>query len=559
VIDVLRELQPGDPRLIGPYRLLGRLGDGGMGQVFLGLSAGGRRVAVKVIRAELAADAEFRLRFRQEVAAARKVSGLFTATVADADADAPQPWLATAYVPGPSLAEAVREHGPLPLRSVLTLAAGLAESLTAIHGAGVVHRDLKPSNVLLGEDGPCVIDFGISRAMEATSLTQTGLVIGSPGFMSPEQAEGDRVGPPSDIFSLGAVLAFAASGQPPFGNGSSSALIYRAVHSPARLDGVPDQLRPLIESCLVKDPGQRPAASDLLAGVSAVRPMTGWLRETVAEPLPDGPALPTGPALPGGPALPTGPVLPGGLALPTGPALPGGPALPTGPVRAEPKPELPGARRRPRFSRPLVLGTAAASMLIAATATWLATADGQSHPTSDPRGKDALGVAAPPQASPSAQPAASVSQRSAGAATRPAGASSSGRPGTSGGTQSATPDATRSAPASRSATAPSSRPTRTPAYSFAFSGASKQSCATVGSVSSSDGTPVQFAFTDDGSTGVRIATINASGVVAPYADIDQGGTLTVSTNVGDYWVVEKSAGSCLAVFGIDSAGNVTVR
>lgn len=542
MIDVLRELQPGDPRLIGPYRLLGRLGDGGMGQVFLGLSAGGRRVAVKVIRAELAADAEFRLRFRQEVAAARKVSGLFTATVADADADASQPWLATAYVPGPSLAEAVREHGPLPLRSVLTLAAGLAESLTAIHGAGVVHRDLKPSNVLLGEDGPCVIDFGISRAMEATSLTQTGLVIGSPGFMSPEQAEGDRVGPPSDIFSLGAVLAFAASGQPPFGNGSSSALIYRAVHSPARLDGVPDQLRPLIERCLVKDPGQRPAASDLLAGVSAVRPMTGWLRETVAGPSPGGPALPTAPLLQGGPALPTGPV------------SPGDPALPTGPARAEPTPDLPLARR-PRFSRSLVLGTAAASLLIAATATWLATADGHGHPTSDPRGKQAMGVAAPPQASPSAQHSASVSQRSAGTPTRPARASASGRPGT----QSATADATRSARASRSATAPSSKPTRTPTYSFSYNGASEQSCATVGSVSSADGMPVQFAFTDDGSTGVRIATIDANGVVAPYADIDQGGTLSVSTNVGDYWVVEKSGGSCLAVFGIDGAGNVTVR
>jgi serine/threonine protein kinase len=506
---VLRELRPGDPRLIGPYQLLGRLGDGGMGQVFLGLSAGGIRVAVKVIRTELAADPEFRLRFRREVAAARMVSGLFTATVADADTDAPQPWLATAYVPGPSLAEAVREHGPLPLSSVLTLAAGLAESLTAIHGAGVVHRDLKPSNVLLSEDGPCVIDFGISRATEATSLTQTGLVMGSPGFMSPEQAEGDQVGPPSDIFSLGAVLAFAASGQPPFGSGSGTALMYRVVHSAARLDGVPDQVRPLIERCLVKDPSLRPAASDLLAEVGAIRPATGWLREPAADPLPEAP------------------------------------------VRAAA--DLRGTRR-PRFPRPLALGAAAASMLIAAIATWLATAGGQSHPTSGPGNKDAMRVVAPPAAFPSAQPAASRYQRSAGAAARSTHASSSGRPGT----QSATADATASAAATRPATAPTSRPTRTPSFSFSFSGASEQSCAAEGSVSSSDGTPAQFAFTDNAPAEVEIASVDANGVLTPYAVLDQGGTLTVSTHVGDYWVVEKSAGSCLAVFQIDSGGHIVV-
>ena len=158
---MLRELRPGEPRLIGPYRLVGQLGDGGMGRVYLGRSAGGRPVAVKVIHSHLAADPDFRIRFRREVAAARKVSGLFTAMLVDADVDAPEPWLATAYVPGPSLLEAIHDHGPLPLDSVLALAAGLAESLAAIHAAGVVHRDLKPSNVLLGQDGPCVIDFGM--------------------------------------------------------------------------------------------------------------------------------------------------------------------------------------------------------------------------------------------------------------------------------------------------------------------------------------------------------------------------------------------------------------
>ena len=209
---MMHELQPGDPQLIGPYRLRGRLGAGGMGRVYLGLSPGGRPVAVKVIRGDLAQDPEFLARFRREITVARKVSGLFTAPVIDADLDGPVPWLATAYVPGPSLADAVSQHGPLPAGSVLALAKGLAEGLKAIHAAGVVHRDLKPANVLLAEDGPRVIDFGISRAVESSALTHTGLVVGSPGFMSPEQAEGRLVGPPSDIFSLGAVLAFAATG-----------------------------------------------------------------------------------------------------------------------------------------------------------------------------------------------------------------------------------------------------------------------------------------------------------------------------------------------------------
>jgi hypothetical protein len=274
---VLEELQPGDPGAIGPYRLVGRLGEGGMGRVFLGMSAGRRPVAVKVIRRDLAADPEFRERFRREVAAARLVNGMFTAMVVDEDVDAPEPWLATAYVAGPSLAEAVRDFGPLPASSVLALAAGLAESLAAIHAANVVHRDLKPSNVLLAEDGPRVIDFGISRAAEATSVTRAGFVVGSPGFMSPEQAEGTAVGPPSDMFSLGAILAFAATGESPFGAGSTAALVYRVVHAPARLNGVPAEIRPLIEQCLAKDPAERPTASAFLTQTAAVQPMTGWL------------------------------------------------------------------------------------------------------------------------------------------------------------------------------------------------------------------------------------------------------------------------------------------
>jgi eukaryotic-like serine/threonine-protein kinase len=278
-----RELQPGDPGVIGPYRLRGLVGVGGMGRVYQGVSAGGRLVAVKVIRADLAADGEFRTRFQREIAVARKVSGQFTAPVIDADLDGPVPWLATAYVAGPSLADAVAEHGPLPVGSVLELAAGLAEGLSAIHAAGVVHRDLKPANVLLAEDGPRVIDFGISLGAEASALTRTGLVVGSPGFMSPEQAEGREVGPPSDIFSLGAVLAFAATGKGPFGAGSTPALVYRVVHSPAGLDHVPAELRPLIGRCLAKDPGQRPTARDLLAEAGPVWPAAGWLPEPVTR------------------------------------------------------------------------------------------------------------------------------------------------------------------------------------------------------------------------------------------------------------------------------------
>jgi hypothetical protein len=280
---MVRALQPADPRLIGPYRLVGQLGSGGMGRVFLAMSAGGRPVAVKMIRAELAADPDFRSRFSREVAAARRVNGLFTALVVDADVDAQIPWLATAYVAGPSLAETVKDHGPLSARSVLALAAGLAEGLSAIHSAGVVHGDLKPSNVLLAEDGPRVIDFGISHAAETAPLTHPGLVMGSPGFMSPEQAQGKKVGPLSDVFSLGTVLAFAASGQRPFGMGTPVELLDRVVHGDPNLDGVPAEVRPLVERCLVKDPSQRPTAALLLTEMGAAQATTDWLPESIVR------------------------------------------------------------------------------------------------------------------------------------------------------------------------------------------------------------------------------------------------------------------------------------
>ncbi len=280
---MVRALQPADPRLIGPYRLVGQLGSGGMGRVFLAMSVGGRPVAVKMIRAELAADPDFRRRFSREVAAARRVNGLFTALVVDADVDAKIPWLATAYVQGPSLAETIKDHGALSAQSVLALAAGLAEGLSAIHSAGVVHGDLKPSNVLLAEDGPRVIDFGISHAAEAAPLTHPGLVMGSPGFMSPEQAMGRKVGPLSDVFSLGTVLAFAATGQRPFGTGSPVELLDRVVHGEPNLDRVPDVVRPLIERCMVKEPEGRPTAALLLAEMGAVQATNDWLPESIVR------------------------------------------------------------------------------------------------------------------------------------------------------------------------------------------------------------------------------------------------------------------------------------
>jgi eukaryotic-like serine/threonine-protein kinase len=373
-MNMWQELQPGDPQLIGPYRIRGQLGVGGMGRVFLGVSEGGRPVAVKVVRADLAADPEFRTRFRREITVARKVSSQFTAPVIDADVDGPAPWLATAFVAGPSLADAVSQHGPLPVRAVLELAAGLAEGLRAIHAAGIVHRDLKPSNVLLAPDGPRVIDFGISRAVEASALTHTGMVVGSPGFMSPEQAEGGEVGPPTDIFSLGAVLAYAATGEGPFGTGSTPALVYRVVHSPAGLDHVPAEVRPLIDRCLAKDPGQRPTARELLAETAAVEPVAGWLPEPMTQTFLQLPGLfgaAAASATPGYAPMPNGTTPAGfGASRPVTAAAAVPP--PPGPASGERQRE-PGRPRR-GLRRPLAIAAILAGLVAGSTAGGMALA-----------------------------------------------------------------------------------------------------------------------------------------------------------------------------------------
>ncbi len=267
--ELMKPLAADDPRMIGEYRLRAQLGAGGMGRVYLGLSPAGRAVAIKVVHPDLASDADFLRRFGQEVAAARAVSGIYTAPVVASGLNERPPWLATAFVPGPPLDQVVAENGPLPEQALWPLLAGLVEALQAIHACGVVHRDLKPANVLLATDGPRVIDFGIARATDGTSLTAAGVVFGTPGYMSPEQAEGRGAGPASDVFALGCVVAYAAAGMGPFGTGTAAAILYRVVHAQPVLDGVPPRLRQVIAACLAKDPAARPslrALSGMIAG-----------------------------------------------------------------------------------------------------------------------------------------------------------------------------------------------------------------------------------------------------------------------------------------------------
>ncbi|MFF9841837.1 serine/threonine-protein kinase [Streptomyces sp. NPDC013740] len=281
-----------DPAQVGPFRIVAVLGQGGMGRVLLGAAADGRLVAVKRVHADLAEDGGFRARFRREVDASRRVSGAYTAPVVDADPDAPTPWLASLYLPGPTLGEAVETLGPLGEGSVRTLAAGLARALADIHRAGLVHRDLKPSNVLLAEDGVRVLDFGIARAADhETRLTHTGALIGSPAFMSPEQVRGERPGPASDVFSLGVTLAVAATGRTPYAGASPLAVMHAVAHEAPDLGAVPPSLRGLVGACLAPEPGLRPTPEELLALVGRVEPAARpwpegvhrWIGEQTAE------------------------------------------------------------------------------------------------------------------------------------------------------------------------------------------------------------------------------------------------------------------------------------
>ena len=271
--EAMDPLRAGDPRQVGVYQLVGRLGDGGMGQVFLGVSPGGRPVAVKVIRPEFSADPEFRRRLAREVEAARRVGGFHTAPVVDADPHGDPPWMVTAYIAGPSLQAVVTGGGPLAPADVSRLGAALTEGLAAIHGSGLVHRDLKPANIIMADDGPRIIDFGVAQAADATSLTTPGTVIGTCSFMAPEQVRAYSATPESDVFSLGCVLAYAATGRAPFDAPTVPAIMYRVLNEQPDLgDLSPGALRDALAACLAKDPGRRPLLPDLLDRFTAGSP-----------------------------------------------------------------------------------------------------------------------------------------------------------------------------------------------------------------------------------------------------------------------------------------------
>ncbi|MBD0740074.1 hypothetical protein BGM09_11755 [Streptomyces sp. CBMA29] len=354
----MKPLEAGDPTSVGEgrYRLAGRLGQGGMGVVYFGRSRSGRAVAVKVVRPELSTEPGFRRRFADEVAAARRVGGFHTAPVVDADPHGEPAWLVTAFVPGPTLADVLADVGALPTDTLTVLAAGLAEALEAIHRAGVIHRDFKPANIIVAEDGPRVIDFGIARALDGTALTQTGLQIGTPGFLAPEQLTGGQVTAAVDMFALGVVLSQAAGGAP-FGDGPSAARHYRVVHETADLRAVPDELRALVAACLSKEAAERPTPSEFLSRLTVRHPEDGeWLPAeatallTQVEPQAVPPVVPTPPPHAAGPTPASEPTA--SYAVPLAGSSPSPLASPYGPGQGYGGPPTPAPTPTPGFGPP---------------------------------------------------------------------------------------------------------------------------------------------------------------------------------------------------------------
>jgi hypothetical protein len=400
----MEPLSAGDPAEIGGYRLRARLGAGGMGRVYLASTPGGRPVALKVVRSELGDDPGFRDRFRQEIQAAQRVHGMYTAELLGADPDATPPWLVTAYVPGPSLEDAVADHGPVPVAAVPLLLAGVAEALEVIHSAGVVHRDLKPSNVLLSPDGPRVIDFGIARALEGVKLTGSGINVGSPQFMAPEQIRALPVTPAIDIFALGSLAAFAMLGRMPFGDGNPAAVMHRVLHQPPDLDGCPPGLRSLIERCLAKEPADRPGPADVIDFCRAHSPdepagfPQSWLPGLAAAT--DNAAASGFPRSLASAARRHAAAQAASSATPTGAELPvtppGRPVTPPGRPVTPPAPTAAGspAPARPRWARALMYGAcvlAVAGLIVGlVTVPALRGMIAQQHPGAS---RDAVGAA----------------------------------------------------------------------------------------------------------------------------------------------------------------------
>ncbi|MFJ9641708.1 serine/threonine-protein kinase [Streptomyces sp. NPDC101206] len=415
----LHPLGPGDPQEIAGYALLARIGEGGMGSVYLSRTRGNQPVAIKVIRREYAGDAEFRTRFGHEVQAARQVRGYHLVPVVDHDTEGEQPWLAGTYIPGLPLDEALAAHGPLPRGSALRLVACVARALESVHTAGIVHRDLKPGNIMLAADGPWVIDFGIARAAESTRLTRSGGFIGTPQFMSPEQGTGGELTPASDVFSLGLIAAVAAGGRHPYGDGAALTVATRIANTAVRppdLSGYEAGLRPVLEAALAADPAARPAPAELarmceeLLGAAPARDLAGWLPEPWAgaiaareAELRQYPARPAAPAAgtrayvptrvpgarpaapPTAPAAPVPPTAPGPYAVhrePTAGAAAGVPQQPPRPPQVPPAPAPrpgppPAAASVPGRGRRMALVAGAAALLVAVAGTaWVLSGNG---------------------------------------------------------------------------------------------------------------------------------------------------------------------------------------